>query len=72
MGRRRLRAAMLADGVLAQGDSDLAELRLEAGVEAADFDRGEGAVIGLADNGRSMMRTVRSAPSVLAPARSRR
>jgi hypothetical protein len=34
---------MLADGVLAQGDSDLAELRLEAGVEAADFDR----VIGL-------------------------
>jgi hypothetical protein len=41
---------MLADGVLAQGDSDLAELRLEAGVEAADFDRGEGAVVGLADN----------------------
>jgi hypothetical protein len=30
-------AAMLADGVLAQGDNDLAELRLEAGVEAADF-----------------------------------
>jgi hypothetical protein len=50
MGRRRLRAAKLADGVLAQGDSDLAELRLEAGVEAADFDRGEGAVVGLADN----------------------
>jgi hypothetical protein len=41
---------MLADGVLAHGDSDLAELRLEAGVEAADFDRGEGAVLGLADN----------------------
>ena len=38
---------MLADGVLAQGDSDLAELRLEAGLEAADFDRHEGAVIGL-------------------------
>jgi hypothetical protein len=32
------------------GDSDLAELRLEASVEAADFDRGEGAVVGLADN----------------------
>jgi hypothetical protein len=30
-------AAMLADGVLAQADNDLAELRLEAGVEAADF-----------------------------------
>jgi hypothetical protein len=41
---------MLADVVLGQGDSDLAELRPEASVEAADFDRGEGAVVGLADN----------------------
>ena len=41
---------LAVEELAALGDSDLAEVPLEVGVEAADFDLGQAPVVGLADN----------------------